>query len=151
MCRQQNMRGLRGAKSWSETKGEVLGKICVDIVGYGSRWRNYTVDERCVHAQVNDQRNGTGRERRDECLNSVFVLKIQSEVYLLQLKPGVPLPSPKDLLGKILIKNKKNQSTSGKRQNSLKKGRNVEPEIIEQPAPMDAEGTGTSGGKMGLV
>uniref|UniRef100_A0A663F7L6 Phosphoinositide phospholipase C n=1 Tax=Aquila chrysaetos chrysaetos TaxID=223781 RepID=A0A663F7L6_AQUCH len=57
------------------------------------------------------------------------------------LKPGVPLPSPKDLLGKILIKNKKNQSISGKRQNSVKKGRNVEPEIIEQPAPMDAEGT----------
>uniref|UniRef100_A0A8C4XSD1 Phosphoinositide phospholipase C n=1 Tax=Falco tinnunculus TaxID=100819 RepID=A0A8C4XSD1_FALTI len=40
------------------------------------------------------------------------------------LKPGVPLPSPKDLLGKILIKNKKDQSMSGKRQNSLKKGRN---------------------------
>ncbi|NXO49091.1 PLCB2 phosphodiesterase, partial [Aramus guarauna] len=57
------------------------------------------------------------------------------------LKPGVPLPSPKDLLGKILIKNKKNQSISGKRQNSLKKGRNVEPEIIEQPMPMDAEDT----------
>ncbi|XP_053922696.1 1-phosphatidylinositol 4,5-bisphosphate phosphodiesterase beta-2 isoform X2 [Cuculus canorus] len=57
------------------------------------------------------------------------------------LKPGVPLPSPKDLLGKILIKNKKNQSISGKRQSSLKKGRNVEPEIIEQPSPMDAEDT----------
>uniref|UniRef100_A0A8C4UUR9 1-phosphatidylinositol 4,5-bisphosphate phosphodiesterase n=1 Tax=Falco tinnunculus TaxID=100819 RepID=A0A8C4UUR9_FALTI len=57
------------------------------------------------------------------------------------LKPGVPLPSPKDLLGKILIKNKKDQSMSGKRQNSLKKGRNVEPEIIEQPAPTDAEDT----------
>ncbi|NWS61508.1 PLCB2 phosphodiesterase, partial [Chunga burmeisteri] len=57
------------------------------------------------------------------------------------LKPGVPLPSPKDLLGKILIKNKKNESISGKRQNSLKKGRNVEPEIIEQPAPVDAEDT----------
>ncbi|NWS74604.1 PLCB2 phosphodiesterase, partial [Crotophaga sulcirostris] len=57
------------------------------------------------------------------------------------LKPGVPLPSPKDLLGKILIKNKKNQSISEKRQNSLKKGRNVEPEIIEQPTPMDAEDT----------
>lgn len=26
-----------------------------------------------------------------------------------QLKPGVPLPSPEDLRGKILIKNKKNQ------------------------------------------
>ncbi|NXI56454.1 PLCB2 phosphodiesterase, partial [Chloroceryle aenea] len=57
------------------------------------------------------------------------------------LKPGVPLPSPKDLLGKILIKNKKKQSVSGKRQNSLKKGRNVEPEIIEQPTPTDAEDT----------
>ncbi|XP_009488983.1 1-phosphatidylinositol 4,5-bisphosphate phosphodiesterase beta-2 [Pelecanus crispus] len=57
------------------------------------------------------------------------------------LKPGVPLPSPQDLLGKILIKNKKKQSVSGKRQNSLKKGRNVEPEIIEQPTPMDAEDT----------
>ncbi|NWX43213.1 PLCB2 phosphodiesterase, partial [Steatornis caripensis] len=57
------------------------------------------------------------------------------------LKPGVPLPSPKDLLGKILIKNKKKQSVSGKRQNSLKKGRNAEPEIIEQPAPVDAEDT----------
>ncbi|NXY49570.1 PLCB2 phosphodiesterase, partial [Ceuthmochares aereus] len=57
------------------------------------------------------------------------------------LKPGVPLPSPRDLLGKILIKNKKNQSISGKRQSSLKKGRNVEPEIIEQPSPMDAEDT----------
>ncbi|KFQ51811.1 1-phosphatidylinositol 4,5-bisphosphate phosphodiesterase beta-2, partial [Nestor notabilis] len=57
------------------------------------------------------------------------------------LKPGVPLPSPKDLLGKILIKNKKNQSISGKRQNSLKKGRNVEPEIIELPTPVDAEDT----------
>ncbi|NXC69488.1 PLCB2 phosphodiesterase, partial [Anhinga anhinga] len=57
------------------------------------------------------------------------------------LKPGAPLPSPKDLLGKILIKNKKKQSVSGKRQNSLKKGRNVEPEIIEQPTPVDAEDT----------
>lgn len=27
----------------------------------------------------------------------------------LQLKPGTPLPSPEDLRGKILIKNKKNQ------------------------------------------
>ncbi|XP_041325558.1 1-phosphatidylinositol 4,5-bisphosphate phosphodiesterase beta-2 isoform X1 [Pyrgilauda ruficollis] len=57
------------------------------------------------------------------------------------LKPGVPLPSPKDLLRKILIKNKKNQSMSGKRQNSLKKGRNMEPETTEQPASMDAEDT----------
>ncbi|NXA42483.1 PLCB2 phosphodiesterase, partial [Eudromia elegans] len=57
------------------------------------------------------------------------------------LKPGVPLPSPQDLLGKILIKNKKNQSVSGKRQNSLKKGRNVEPEITELLSSMDGEDT----------
>ncbi|KFV97691.1 1-phosphatidylinositol 4,5-bisphosphate phosphodiesterase beta-2, partial [Eurypyga helias] len=57
------------------------------------------------------------------------------------LKPGVPLPSPKDLLGKILIKNKKKPAVSGKRQNSLKKGKNVEPEVMEQPVPMDAEDT----------
>lgn len=111
----------------------------------------YTVGERCVHAPVNGQRNGTGRDRRDDCLNSVFVINFILNFHLLQLKPGVPLPSPKDLLGKILIKNKKNQSVSGKRQNSLKKGRNVEPEIIEQPTPMDAEDTGMSEGKMGLV
>ncbi|NXY35187.1 PLCB2 phosphodiesterase, partial [Pomatorhinus ruficollis] len=55
------------------------------------------------------------------------------------LKPGVPLPSPKDLLRKILIKNKKNQSMTGKRENSLKKGRNVEPETTEQPTSVDAE------------
>ncbi|NWV62679.1 PLCB2 phosphodiesterase, partial [Malurus elegans] len=57
------------------------------------------------------------------------------------LKPGVPLPSPKDLLRKILIKNKKNQSLSGKRQNSLKKGRNMEPETLEQLNSVDAEDT----------
>ncbi|NWW70684.1 PLCB2 phosphodiesterase, partial [Climacteris rufus] len=57
------------------------------------------------------------------------------------LKAGVPLPSPKDLLRKILIKNKKNQSISGKRQSSLKKGRNMEPEITGQPNPVDAEDT----------
>ncbi|NXQ62164.1 PLCB2 phosphodiesterase, partial [Anthoscopus minutus] len=57
------------------------------------------------------------------------------------LKAGVPLPSPKDLLRKILIKNKKNQSMSGKRQNSLKKGRNMEPETTEQPTSVDAEDT----------
>lgn len=69
------------------------------------------------------------------------------EVYLLQLKPGVPLPSPKDLFRKILIKNKKNQSMSGKRQSSLKKGRNMEPETTEQPTSVDAEDTGMSEGK----
>ncbi|XP_074854939.1 1-phosphatidylinositol 4,5-bisphosphate phosphodiesterase beta-2 isoform X2 [Carettochelys insculpta] len=50
------------------------------------------------------------------------------------LKPGVPLPSPQDLLGKILIKNKKNRSVSEARQDSLKKERN---EATDQPASMD--------------
>uniref|UniRef100_A0A8C3UPL2 Phosphoinositide phospholipase C n=1 Tax=Catharus ustulatus TaxID=91951 RepID=A0A8C3UPL2_CATUS len=62
------------------------------------------------------------------------------------LKPGVPLPSPKDLFRKILIKNKKNQSMSGKRQSSLKKGKNMEPETTEQPTSVDAEDTGMSEG-----
>ena len=35
------------------------------------------VGERCVCAPVNGQRNDTGRDRRDECLNSVLVMKIQ--------------------------------------------------------------------------
>ncbi|KYO28337.1 1-phosphatidylinositol 4,5-bisphosphate phosphodiesterase beta-2 [Alligator mississippiensis] len=54
------------------------------------------------------------------------------------LKPGAPLPSPQDLLGKILIKNKKNQCTG---QNSLKKGKNVEPEVTDQPVPGDSDDT----------
>lgn len=39
----------------------------------------------------------------------------------LQLKPGIPLPSPEDLRGKILIKNKKNQF-SGPASSSKKPG-----------------------------
>lgn len=39
-CRQQNVRGLRGAKCWSETEGEDLGKNHIDIVGYTGRWGN---------------------------------------------------------------------------------------------------------------
>ncbi|XP_039390777.1 1-phosphatidylinositol 4,5-bisphosphate phosphodiesterase beta-2 isoform X4 [Mauremys reevesii] len=50
------------------------------------------------------------------------------------LKPGVPLPSPQDLLGKILIKNKKNQSASEDRRDSLKKERN---EATDQPVTVD--------------
>lgn len=75
------------------------------------------------------------------------MFELCDEVYLLQLKPGVPLPSPKDLLRKILIKNKKNQSMSGKRQSSLKKGRNMEPETTELPTSVDAEDTGMYEGK----
>uniref|UniRef100_A0A8C3P664 1-phosphatidylinositol 4,5-bisphosphate phosphodiesterase n=1 Tax=Chrysemys picta bellii TaxID=8478 RepID=A0A8C3P664_CHRPI len=50
------------------------------------------------------------------------------------LKPGVPLPSPQDLLGKILIKNKKNQSAFEDRRDSLKKERN---EATDQPVTVD--------------
>ncbi|XP_030415315.1 1-phosphatidylinositol 4,5-bisphosphate phosphodiesterase beta-2 isoform X4 [Gopherus evgoodei] len=55
------------------------------------------------------------------------------------LKPGVPLPSPQDLLGKILIKNKKNQSASEDRRDSLKKERN---EATDQPVTVDGIDTG---------
>uniref|UniRef100_A0A8C8VH50 1-phosphatidylinositol 4,5-bisphosphate phosphodiesterase n=1 Tax=Pelusios castaneus TaxID=367368 RepID=A0A8C8VH50_9SAUR len=54
------------------------------------------------------------------------------------LKPGVPLPSPQDLLGKILIKNKKNQSAPEDRRDSLKKERNG---ATDQPAPVDGNDT----------
>ncbi|XP_030415313.1 1-phosphatidylinositol 4,5-bisphosphate phosphodiesterase beta-2 isoform X2 [Gopherus evgoodei] len=54
------------------------------------------------------------------------------------LKPGVPLPSPQDLLGKILIKNKKNQSASEDRRDSLKKERN---EATDQPVTVDGDVT----------
>lgn len=129
---------LRGTKCWSETTGEILGKICINVEGYAGRWRKSGVQwVRNVCALAIGQRDGRG-----ECLNSLC-----DEVCLLQLKPGVPLPSPKDLLRKILIKNKKNQSMSGKRQTSLKKGRNMEPETIEQPTSVDAEDTGMSEGK----
>ncbi|XP_048341976.1 1-phosphatidylinositol 4,5-bisphosphate phosphodiesterase beta-2 isoform X2 [Sphaerodactylus townsendi] len=57
------------------------------------------------------------------------------------LKPGVPLPSPQDLLGKILIKNKKNQFTPGENQDTLKKGRSLENEAAEQPTPTDKDST----------
>lgn len=47
-----------------------------------------------------------------QCLYFNHVLfyhqKIKMKCDLLQLLPGCPLPSPQDLLGKILIKNKKN-------------------------------------------
>lgn len=108
------------------------------------KWK-YTVGERCFGAPVGGQR----RNRTAGCLNCISAKKVHCKIPLLQLKPGVPLPSPKDLLGKILIKNKKKQSVSEKRQNSMKKGKNVEPEIIEQPAFMDAEDTGMSEGGNG--
>lgn len=28
---------LRGANCWSETTGEILGKICINLVGYAVR------------------------------------------------------------------------------------------------------------------
>ncbi|KAL8169381.1 UNVERIFIED_CONTAM: 1-phosphatidylinositol 4,5-bisphosphate phosphodiesterase beta-2 [Gekko kuhli] len=61
------------------------------------------------------------------------------------LKPGVPLPSPQDLLGKILIKNKKNQFTSGENQDTLKKVRDPEDEVAEQPTPTDKDSTARAG------
>ncbi|XP_054828199.1 1-phosphatidylinositol 4,5-bisphosphate phosphodiesterase beta-2 isoform X2 [Eublepharis macularius] len=57
------------------------------------------------------------------------------------LKPGVPLPSPQDLLGKILIKNKKNQFPPGENQDTLKKGRGPEEEAAEQLTTVDRDST----------
>ncbi|XP_074145362.1 1-phosphatidylinositol 4,5-bisphosphate phosphodiesterase beta-2 isoform X1 [Sminthopsis crassicaudata] len=54
------------------------------------------------------------------------------------LKPGVPLPSPQDLLGKILIKNKKNQSPGPI---SPKKELCAETEDFNQPNPAMGEDT----------
>ncbi|XP_029454377.1 1-phosphatidylinositol 4,5-bisphosphate phosphodiesterase beta-2 isoform X2 [Rhinatrema bivittatum] len=54
------------------------------------------------------------------------------------LKPGAPLPSPQDLLGKILIKNKKNLRS----QDSLKKSRSCEAETPEQTGPSDTDNPG---------
>ncbi|KAG8126194.1 hypothetical protein E2320_021332 [Naja naja] len=48
------------------------------------------------------------------------------------LKPGVPLPSPQDLMGKILIKNKKNQFMPGENQDALKKRKSLEDEPVEE-------------------
>ncbi|XP_062974944.1 1-phosphatidylinositol 4,5-bisphosphate phosphodiesterase beta-2 [Elgaria multicarinata webbii] len=55
------------------------------------------------------------------------------------LKPGVPLPSPQDLLGKILIKNKKNQFTPGENQDALKKRKSLEDEVTDQATPIDSD------------
>ncbi|XP_072480828.1 1-phosphatidylinositol 4,5-bisphosphate phosphodiesterase beta-2 isoform X3 [Notamacropus eugenii] len=54
------------------------------------------------------------------------------------VKPGVPLPSPQDLLGKILIKNKKNQSSAPV---PPKKEPCEETEDFSQPSPTMGEDT----------
>uniref|UniRef100_A0A8C6VJL2 Phosphoinositide phospholipase C n=1 Tax=Naja naja TaxID=35670 RepID=A0A8C6VJL2_NAJNA len=58
------------------------------------------------------------------------------------LKPGVPLPSPQDLMGKILIKNKKNQFMPGENQDALKKRKSLEDEVTDQPIPTEKDSTG---------
>uniref|UniRef100_A0A8C6VDH3 Phosphoinositide phospholipase C n=1 Tax=Naja naja TaxID=35670 RepID=A0A8C6VDH3_NAJNA len=57
------------------------------------------------------------------------------------LKPGVPLPSPQDLMGKILIKNKKNQFMPGENQDALKKRKSLEDEVTDQPIPTEKDST----------
>lgn len=58
---------------------------------------------------------------------------------LPQLKPGIPLPSPEDLRGKILIKNKKNQF-SGPASPSKEPGGEAEGDC--PPSASVGEGTG---------
>ncbi|KAL7992465.1 hypothetical protein Chor_016721 [Crotalus horridus] len=55
------------------------------------------------------------------------------------LKPGVPLPSPQDLMGKILIKNKKNQFMPGENQDIPKKRKSLEDEVMDQPLPIEKD------------
>ncbi|ETE69770.1 1-phosphatidylinositol-4,5-bisphosphate phosphodiesterase beta-2, partial [Ophiophagus hannah] len=57
------------------------------------------------------------------------------------LKPGVPLPSPQDLMGKILIKNKKNQFMPGENQDAPKKRKSLEDEVTDQPIPTEKDST----------
>nr|XP_033809302.1 1-phosphatidylinositol 4,5-bisphosphate phosphodiesterase beta-2 isoform X2 [Geotrypetes seraphini] len=58
------------------------------------------------------------------------------------LKPGFPLPSPQDLLGKILIKNKKNLCS----QDSEKKSRSSETESVEQTSMPNIDNADMSSG-----
>uniref|UniRef100_A0A8C6X231 Phosphoinositide phospholipase C n=1 Tax=Naja naja TaxID=35670 RepID=A0A8C6X231_NAJNA len=64
------------------------------------------------------------------------------------LKPGVPLPSPQDLMGKILIKNKKNQFMPGENQDALKKRKSLEDEVTDQPIPTEKDSTVEEGEKV---
>ncbi|XP_067894492.1 1-phosphatidylinositol 4,5-bisphosphate phosphodiesterase beta-2-like [Heterodontus francisci] len=56
------------------------------------------------------------------------------------LKPGVPLPSPQELMGKILIKNKKNQAVSHGSQEG-KRRKSLEP-VSDQAMPSETTQTG---------
>uniref|UniRef100_A0A670XM51 Phosphoinositide phospholipase C n=1 Tax=Pseudonaja textilis TaxID=8673 RepID=A0A670XM51_PSETE len=64
------------------------------------------------------------------------------------LKPGVPLPSPQDLMGKILIKNKKNQFMPGENQDAPKKRKSLEDEVTDQPIPTEKDSTVEEGEKV---
>ncbi|XP_061469182.1 1-phosphatidylinositol 4,5-bisphosphate phosphodiesterase beta-2 isoform X2 [Rhineura floridana] len=61
------------------------------------------------------------------------------------LKPGIPLPSPQDLMGKIVIKNKKNQFMPGENPDTLKKGRSLDDEVTDQTTLMDKDSTARPG------
>uniref|UniRef100_A0A8D0HP81 1-phosphatidylinositol 4,5-bisphosphate phosphodiesterase n=1 Tax=Sphenodon punctatus TaxID=8508 RepID=A0A8D0HP81_SPHPU len=56
------------------------------------------------------------------------------------IKPGLPLPSPQDLMGKILIKNKKSQCAPADSQDPLKKGKIWAGDVTEEePAEEEQE------------
>ncbi|XP_067847250.1 1-phosphatidylinositol 4,5-bisphosphate phosphodiesterase beta-2-like isoform X2 [Heptranchias perlo] len=59
---------------------------------------------------------------------------------LFKLKPGAPLPSPKELMGKILIKNKKNRTVCHSSQET-KKRKSMEP-ISDQTMPSETNQIG---------
>ncbi|XP_051871492.1 1-phosphatidylinositol 4,5-bisphosphate phosphodiesterase beta-2-like [Pristis pectinata] len=56
------------------------------------------------------------------------------------LKPGTPIPSPQELMGKILIKNKKNQASSNRSQ-EMKRRKSMEP-MPDQAASGETMQTG---------
>lgn len=45
-------------------------------------------------------------------------------------------------MGKILIKNKKNQFMPGENQDALKKRKSLEDEVTDQPIPIEEDSTG---------
>nr|XP_060616268.1 1-phosphatidylinositol 4,5-bisphosphate phosphodiesterase beta-2 [Anolis sagrei ordinatus] len=79
------------------------------------------------------------------CRNIFGDMLLTEPLEKFPLKPGIPLPSPQDLMGKILIKNKKNQFIPGDNQDTLKKGKDPEDEVTNQPAPIEQDGTANSG------
>ncbi|XP_069064693.1 1-phosphatidylinositol 4,5-bisphosphate phosphodiesterase beta-2 [Pleurodeles waltl] len=75
----------------------------------------------------------------DYCRNIFGDMLLTDTLEKYPLEPGVTLPSPEELMGKILIKNKKNLSPSQKNTDSQKKGRSTEPGAPEQDESLNGD------------